>query len=232
MNKVGIVSGIGPASTIEYYSGIINNFKKKFGLASNPEIVIDSLNMFDFDSALELDDYYKVSEILLNSISNLAKAGADFAAIACNTAHIVLNKIADKSDIPIISILDVTCQHILDNGYKKVVILASGTTLRNRMYESILSKIGIMAITPNIQDIDTIAKIIYPNLENGIVLDDDKEKMISIAEKYIKANDADAVLLGCTEIPLMIKDHDLSTNIINTTNLHINAIGNAIEDIN
>lgn len=100
------------------------------------------------------------------------------------------------------------------------------------LYESILNKIGITAITPNIQYIDTIAKIIYPNLENGIVLDDDKEKMISIAEKYIKANDADAVLLGCTEIPLMIKDHDLSTNIINTTDLHINAIGNAIEDIN
>ncbi len=231
MKKAGIVSGIGPASAVEYYNGIILGYKKIHGQGVNPEIVIDSINMYDFDTAFASDDFDKVSAMLLKSINNLARAGADFAAVACNTAHIVWGKIAGKTDIPLISIVEETCGYIAGKGCKRTVILASGTTIRNGMYSAALKKIGVDPVVPDGRDAGVIADIIYPGLENGIVTDDAKSAAIGIAEKYIKLKNADSVLLGCTELPLLIQENDLPTtvNLIDTVKIHIAAILREIE---
>ena len=109
---------------------------------------------------------------------------------------------------------------------KKIVVFATAWTLKSGLYANALQNAGITPIVPNDEDIELLGNLIYPNLENGIVIPEDKEKMIDLAEKYIKGNSADSLLLGCTEIPLMIKENDVSVPVINTTKIHIKAIFN------
>ncbi len=224
MKKVGIVGGLGPASTIDYYRDIIDKYRKVYGDDQYPEIVIDSINMNTLISGIINNDFDSVAAYLINSISNLEKAGATFAAIASNTPHIVWDRVINKVSIPLISIIDATCDHIVRQNYSKVLIFATAFTMRNGLYSDALSKRNIDWILPNEDDIEILGDIIYPNLENGIVIAEDKIKMINIAEKYIKHYNADSILLGCTEIPLMIKPEDVSVPVINTTEIHIERI--------
>jgi len=224
MKKVGIVGGLGPASTIDYYRDIIETYRKVYGDDNYPEIVIDSINMGDIINGIANNDFDGVASYLLSSISNLEKAGASFAAIASNTPHIVWDRIINKVSIPLISIIDVTCNHIVRQDYKKVLIFATKFTMKNGLYSEALSRRNINWILPNEEDIEILGDIIYPNLENAIVIAKDKIKMLQIAEKYIKQYNADSILLGCTEIPLMIKPNDVSVPVINTTEIHIESI--------
>ena len=105
-------------------------------------------------------------------------------------------------------------------------MFATAWTLKSGLYANALQNAGITPIVPNDEDIELLGNLIYPNLENGIVIPEDKEKMIALAEKYIKENSADSLLLGCTEIPLMIKENEVSVPVINTTKIHIKAIFN------
>ena len=228
MKKVGIVGGLGPASTIDYYRGIIEGFRSVNGDDQYPEIVIDSINMAELVKHIEAQDYNSVAGQLLKSISNLERARADFAAIASNSPHIVWDLIKNKTPIPLISIIDATCDHIMSCNYQQVLIFATKFTMKNGLYSRALSGREIDWILPEEEDIEMLGDIIYPNLENGIVLETHKKKMIAIAEKYIERHKADSLLLGCTEIPLMIKPGDVSVPVINTTEIHIEKICNAL----
>ncbi len=219
MKKLGIVGGLGPASTIDYYRDIIEICRKAQGEDFYPEIVIDSVNMTDMVNAIKEGAFDAVAMQLLKSISNLKAAGADLGAISANSPHIVWDMLKDKTPIPLISITDAVCDHINEKGYKKVLILATEFTMRNGLYNKVLTERGIDWVLPEDKDITILGNIIYPNLENGIVIHEDKQKMIAIAEKYIKSG-ADSVLLGCTEIPLMIKPGDVTVPVINSTEIH------------
>lgn len=230
MKKIGIVGGMGPASTVDYYIEIVEKYRRIFGDDNYPEIVIDSINMGELIHAIETQDYDSVADQLLKSISNLEKAGAKYAAIASNSPHIVWDLIKDKTPIPLISIIDATCDFIVQQNFKRVLIFATKFTMKNGLYSIALTKRNIDWVLPNETDIELLGDIIYPNLENGIVIEEDKQKMVSIAEKYIKQYSADSLLLGCTEIPLMIKSGDVSVPIINTTQIHIEKIYDIISN--
>jgi aspartate racemase len=225
MAKVGIVGGLGPASTIDYYRDIIDNFRKIHGDDVYPEIIIDSVNMKEITSRIEEQKYGEVAELILASVSNLLKAGADFAVIASNSPHIAWDFMKDRVAIPVISIIDATCDYIIEQQYKKVLIFATKFTMKNGLYSNALNNRKIEWVLPSEEDIEILGDIIYPNLENGIVIKEDKQKMISIAEKYIQKYNCDSILLGCTEIPLMIKEGDVSVPVINTTQIHIQSVG-------
>ena len=119
---------------------------------------------------------------------------------------------------------DVALKEIKKMGMKRVLIFGTTYTLRSGLYEKELKKNGIIAITPSDRDISIIGNLIYPNLENGIVIPKDKRELIALAEKYIAEEKADAMILGCTELPLAIKPEDISVPILNTTEIHINEI--------
>lgn len=173
---------------------------------------------------IEAHDYVSVARQLLSSISNLEKAGADFAAIASNSPHIVWDLIKNNTPIPLISIIDATCDFINRQNYNKVLIIATKFTMKNGLYSTALTNRQVEWILPSAEDVEILGDIIYPNLENGIVIDTDKRRMVNIAEKYVEKYRADSILLGCTEIPLMIKTYDVSVPVINTTEIHIEKI--------
>ncbi len=224
MKKLGIVGGLGPASTIDYYREINEIYRKANGGGQYPEIVIDSVNMSELVGAIESEDYESAADLLIKSIINLKNAGASFAAIASNSPHIVWDTIINGSPIPLISIIDAACDQIIKEGYRNVLIFATKFTMKNGLYGKALTKRGVRWVLPDDEDIEILGDIIYPNLENGIVIESDKRRMIFIAEKYIARHRADALLLGCTEIPLMIKRGDVSVPVVNTTEIHIRKI--------
>ena len=224
MKKIGLVGGIGPASTVEYYLGIIERCHREQGMHTYPEIVIDSVNMSLHDRALVEKNYEQLSDYLISSLQNLKAAGVEIAAITANTEHIVWDMVCPKFPLPVISIVDATINEIKRRGYKRVLVFGSSFTLQSGLYDTALTKAGLTAIVPTETDILVIGGLIYPNLENGIVISDDKQKLIELAEKYISEEHADALLLGCTELPLAIKASDVSVPILDTTAIHIEEI--------
>ena len=227
MKKIGLVGGIGPASTVDYYLGLIERCRAEFGENVYPEIVIDSVSLTTATDFLAQNDFDGNAQLMLKSLAGLKAAGAEIAAITANTEHIVWDRISDKFQLPVVSIVEATAAEILRKGYRKVLILGTIFTMKSGLYEKPLAERGITPILPTDKDKEKIANLFFPNLENGIVVPEDKVKMLEIVGRYVREKGADAVLLGCTELPLMIKDGDLDVPLLNTTQIHINAIFDA-----
>jgi aspartate racemase len=224
MKKAGIIGGLGPASTLVYYKEIIDGYRAIAGEDCYPDIIINSINMTQLLDYVASGDMDALAGMVVQSIEDLANAGAGFAAIASNTPHIAINEITRKSALPLISIVDVNCTYAKEKGYKNIAVIGTKFTMNSGLYSKPMQQKGINAFVPDAQDIETIQHLIFPDLENGIVNKEDKKRMIDISEKYIRKHSCDALLLGCTEIPLMIKENDISVPVINTMQVHIDAI--------
>jgi len=170
------------------------------------------------------EDWDKLVNMLLDAIMSLANAGANFAAIASNTPHIVFDIVQKKSVLPLISIVDATCAYVQHKGCRKVVVIGTRFVMSSGLYSGAFRKYDITAIVPSEHDQAVIHGIIFPKLEEGIVVQEDKKKMLTIVSDLLMNHNADGLVLGCTELPLMIKDDDLDTLIFNTTQIHIESI--------
>jgi len=156
MRKLGLVGGIGPASTIEYYKSINEGYHRSLEnpakCGENPPIIIDSLNLAIAFELAEKEAWEPFAELFINSIKSLHLAGAEIAAITANTAHIVFDAVQAQSPIPLIGLIDETCKYTLNRGCKKVIVLGTAFTMRSKMYENKYVNYGIEAIVPNEED--------------------------------------------------------------------------------
>jgi len=225
---IGIIGGLGPASTVDYYKKIIERYRNITRKDEYPQIIINSVNMTEILNHLELAEYELLTQKLLKNITQLEKAGATIGVISSNTPHIVFNQLKKESPIPLISIVTSTVEKAKDKGYKKLLLTGTIFTMGNDFYLKEFEKENIKCITPNREDKQVIHNIIFPNLENGIVIEEDKSKFKKIVEKIILEENIDGVILGCTELPLMVKKGDLSKPILNTIDIHIDKIVKSI----
>jgi aspartate racemase len=224
MKKLGLVGGIGPESTIQYYKGIIQGFRERTGKDAYPFMIIDSIDLSEMYDLAAAEDWDLFSQRLIDSVRVLASGGAEFAAMAANTAHIVFDKVQAESPLPLISIVEETCKAAKKEGLKRVIVFGTGFTMSSGLYSNKLAEYGIEAVVPDAEDQKAIHNIIFPNLEAGIVLPDEKEKILGIANKMIHQKGGEALVLGCTELPLIIQEGDLEVPLLDTTQIHINAI--------
>jgi len=223
---VGIIGGLGPASTIDYYKEIIREYKKHSN--DYPEIIIYSLNMVEIMDYLALSDYDSLIKKIAEAINQMKKAGADFVAISSNTPHVVFNEIRKSSNLPLISIIESNVNETRKNGFTKVLLIGTSFTMKADFYRNGFANANIGCVVPNDYEKEAIHNIIFPNLENGIVIPEDKEKLIKIIEKINCREKIDAVILACTELPLMIQKDNLKIPTVNTTKVHINEIVNKL----
>lgn len=224
MKKIGLVGGIGPASTIAYYKGLISRCLNNKNINHYPEIIIDSVNMNNHDKAIAEHDYNTLSNYIIKSLNNLKHAGAEIAAITANTEHIVWDRICNDLPLQTISPIDSVQNEIKNKNYSRILILGTKWTMANGLFEKPIKSIGKDPITPTIKDQNTIGNLIYPNLENGIIVPNDKKQMIEIIHKYYLKYNIDSILLGCTELPLMLSENDVDIPIINSLELHMDDI--------
>lgn len=224
MKKLGIVGGIGPASTLDYYKGLNDGYKARTGSTGNPPMIIDSLDLDIAYRLVEQKKWQEFTALFVNSLRLLIAGKADFAVLAANTAHIVFDDIQKQIPIPLLSIVYETCKAAQKAGCKKVILFGTAFTMSSELYTKAFQKYGIEAIVPNEEDQHTIHHIIFPNLQNGLVLPEDKSQMLGIAKKMLQETGADALILGCTELPLIIQEGDLNTLLLDTTQIHIDRI--------
>jgi aspartate racemase len=228
---IGIIGGLGPASTVTYYNDIIEKYRQLNGEEEYPVLVIKSLNMSQVLKYIKLEKYDLLINLLLENIKQLKNAGVTIGAIASNTPHVVFDKLEEKSSIPLISIVKSTVNVAKSKNYKKVLLTGTIFTMNNDFYQKEFEKENMECIVPNDEDKEVIQNIIFPNLENGNIILEDKLKFKDIVEKIIQEENVDAVILGCTELPLLIKSNDLSKPVLDTTQIHIENIINRISDL-
>ncbi|MCX6012395.1 MAG: amino acid racemase [Chloroflexi bacterium] len=222
MKKIGIVGGLGPEATLYYYRTMVDKCRKSEDFKYlTPPIIIYSIDDVRWKGCKDRPERVVYMREIVES---LAKAGADFAIIACNTVHYSFDKIKADSPIPMISIVEATCDVVLSRGLKKVGLLGSATTMQANFYQVALNKRGISVAVPDSKEQDYINDKIYSELINGLILDNTHEKFLNIARRLIKDESIQGLILGCTEIPLLIVDNDSETlgiPVFNTSRIHV-----------
>ncbi len=222
MNKIGLIGGITPESTILYYRILNELNSNKLGKPHSAEVVINS---FDFGKISELQKASRwdlLDEIMANSAKDLENAGATCILICANTMHLCIDAVRNVVKIPVIHIAEATSKSILKNNLKKVILLGTKYTMEKDFFINILKSFGIETVIPVLEDRNLIHNVIYNELAAGEILESSKEKYLKIINNLVKSG-AEGVILGCTEIPLLIKQEDVSVPIFDTTTIHANA---------
>ncbi len=223
VNRIGILGGMSYESTIKYYDLILEKYYEKFHDYNYPEIIIFSLNFQKIiDLEHERDKSYYI-EYLMEGINSLEKAGATFIAMAANSPHAVYEDLEKFSKIPILSIVKATAEKAKKENMKKLLLLGIKFTMQSTFYHNYCRKIGIEVITPSEEEQDVIDKIIFDELVIGFFKQESKKTLIQIIGNY---QNVDGVILGCTELPLILTQNDTSIKLLDTIELHVEAILN------
>lgn len=219
---IGILGGMSPESTIEYYRHITRSYTEKFGDYGYPEIVIFSVSFQPYVDWPAAGAWNLVADGLADAARKLSAAGADFVVIATNTMHKVVDEIRAKVDIPILSLLDVVGDAIDAQGLKTVGLLGTRFTMESTFYQDALAKRGITVVVPDAADRETVNRVIYDELVAGEIRDESRAEYLAIIER-LAAQGAQGIILGCTEIPLLVKQADTPLPLFDTTILHADA---------
>lgn len=219
MKTIGLIGGMSWESTVTYYQIINETIKKQLGGLHSAKILLYSVDFTEIEKCQADGNWEKSAEILSEAAINLEKAGADFIVICTNTMHKVAPQIQSKINIPVIHIAEATAHELKENSIKKVALLGTKYTMTQDFYKSKIKEAGIEVIVPDEKDIETVNDIIYNELCLGNILQTSKEKYIEIIEKLSKKG-AEGVILGCTEIGLLINQKDTSLPIFDTTKIH------------
>jgi len=229
--KIGILGGMSPESTSAYYEYITRTYTERFGDFSYPEIIIYSVSFQPFVDWPSAGKWDLVADALADCANRLEKAGADFVVIATNTMHIVFDEIQDQVGIPMLSLLDAVGQAIQAKKITKVGLLGTRFTMQNTFYADALIKYGVEVIVPEGDDAIIVDQVIYNELVKGIIRPESKEKYLAIT-KTLEDRGAKGVILGCTEIPLLVNTEDTDLPLFDTTTIHAEAALNfALENM-
>ena len=226
MKTIGLIGGITPQSTILYYQILNDLANEKFGGNHSCKTIIHSLDFGEISKLQSQDDWYALDEIMKNAGKSLEIAGADMIIICANTMHLSIDAVRSVVTIPVIHIAEATAEKIKQKQIGKVALLGTKYTMEKDFFKDILLSNGIKVIIPDFEQREKIHDVIYSELSKGILNDASKQIYLQIIDKLI-ANGAKGVILGCTEIPLLIKQKDVSVPVFDTTTIHANAAFNS-----
>jgi aspartate racemase len=222
---VGIVGGIGPESTIDYYRQIIAAYRKQKADGSYPSIVINSIDAQKMLGMIAANELAGLAESLVGEVQKLAKAGVDFGVLAANTPHMVFEEIRERSPIPLISIVEATCAEANAQGLKRLGLFGTRFTMQGRFYPDVFSKEGIALVLPSEEEQTCIHEKYLGELVNGVFLPETRARLLVIADRLRDHEAIQGLILGGTELPLILKDvKDRGISFLDTTQIHVAAI--------
>ena len=216
---MGLIGGMSWESTVTYYKIINETVKEKLGGLHSAKCILYSIDFQEIEECQANGNWEKSGEILGEAANNLEKAGADFIVICTNTMHKVINQIKEKISIPILHIAEMTAEKILEKGLKNIALLGTKYTMEQDFYKSKLIEKGINVIIPDKNDIEIINKVIYDELCLGTINSNSKKKFLEIVDK-LRNKGAEGIILGCTEIGLLIKNEDTDVPLFDTAVIH------------
>jgi aspartate racemase len=224
MKRIGLIAGIGPESTTEYYRGIIDAFRRLPGEPSYPEIIIYSANLTELMGILEAGDWPGLVAWLVARIEALDRAGADFVAIASNTPHIVFEEVLARSPLPLLSIVEETCRRAQGLGLKRPGLMGTKFTMDSDLYQRTFHPNGMPVVVPAPAERKIIQQKLFSEIELGIIRDETRDQLLAIARRMIEQENIDSLILGCTELPLILTTDAYGIPFLNTTAIHISGI--------
>jgi len=216
MKTCGLIGGMSWESSVEYYKIINEEINKKLGHLHSGKIILFSVDFEEIAIQQKMGDWSGSAKILANAAKALENAGADFVMIATNTMHKVADEVQNCVDIPLIDIRDVVIEEIKKQNLKSVLLLGTKFTMEDEFYVGYLKNKGVNVTVPSQKDRDLIHKVIFDELCIGITKNSSKNEFLRIINSY----NVDGVILGCTEIGMLIKQDDLNIKVLDTTVLH------------
>ena len=224
MKILGIIGGVGPESTIEYYRNVIALYRERQRDGSYPEFIINSVDLkkgLDFMAANNLNG---MADYLLGEIGKLARAGANFGLISANTPHIVFDELASKAPIPLLSIIEATCAAGKARKLKRLALLGTRFTMQGTFYSKVFTREGIELVVPDAKDQEYIHDKYLNELVPGKFLPETRAELLAIVDCMKAKSDIDGVILAGTELPLILRDADhKGIPLLDTTKIHCQA---------
>ncbi|HSH36823.1 aspartate/glutamate racemase family protein [Schnuerera sp.] len=222
MKKIGLLGGMSWESSLEYYKLMNKLVKSKLGGSHSVKCLLHSFDFHEIEELQHRGKWEKLTSLLVKEAENLKKAGADCIVICTNTMHLMASDIEKSTGLKVIHIADVTGDEIIKRNVNKVLLLGTKFTMESSFYKERLEKKGIEVVIPNELDRQIIHDIIYNELILGVLKQESKQSYIKIINKIIEEG-IQGVVLGCTEIPMLIKQGDVPVEVFDTTEIHSRA---------
>jgi aspartate racemase len=224
MKILGMVGGLGPESTIDYYRSIIALFREKTNNEGYPHILLDSLDVDLGIRLVEAQEWERLTGYLLDGFRRLADAGAEFGLMAANTPHIVFDEVSRLSPIPLISIVEATCEEVKGRGLKRVGLLGTGFTMGGRFYPKVFERNGIALVSPSPEEQAYIHDKYLHELLLGTFLPETKNRLLEIIATLKERDRIEGTVLAGTELPLILRAETASDlPLLDTTQIHVRA---------
>jgi aspartate racemase len=224
MKIIGMIGGIGPESTIDYYRRLLDGAQKRTP-GPAPSIIINSIDLQKGLDLLGANQLSELTEYIVQELMRLHSAGADFGFLAANSPHIVFPDIARRSPIPLVSIVEATCVEAKARGFKKLGLFGTRFTMHGSFYPDVFTREGVGLVVPTADEQDYIHDKYINELIPGKFLPETRDGLLAIAARMKKDDGIQALVLGGTELPLILTDSSLlGMPILDTTQIHVNAI--------
>lgn len=219
MKTIGLLGGMSWESTVTYYQLINEAVKHELGGLHSAKVVLYSVEFAEIEEMQAAGEWDKAAQVLSDAAQALERAGADFILICTNTMHKVAPQVQKAVQVPLLHIAEATAQELLKNGISKVGLLGTRYTMTQEFYRDQLIQAGLEVITPNEADMDLVHNVIYNELCLGIVREESKAQYLRIIDD-LSARGAQGVILGCTEIGLLVSQKDTALPVFDTTRIH------------
>ena len=220
MKTIGLIGGMSWESSLEYYKLINETARLKLGGLHSAQCLMYSVDFAEIEELQHQNKWDELTNIMVHSAERLKNGGADFIVICTNTMHKMAGDIENRAEIKVLHIAEVTGEKVVQKGMKKVGLLGTKFTMEHDFYKKLLKeKFDIDVVIPDEQERMIVHNVIYNELCKGIIKDDSKAQYINIINK-LALNGAEGVILGCTEIPLLIKQEEVNMPVFDTTTIH------------
>lgn len=219
MKKLGLIGGTGPESTVAYYKALMYGVQQRSGVF--PRLCIESLSVFEVLKFCKAQNYAGLADYLLQGLNCLAQAGADFACFTGITPHLVFEEVASRSPLPLVSIVESSCEHAQQRGYRKVALLGTLPTMSGTFFQRVFRGRGIEALTPTAEEMSYIGEKIETEVELGQIVPATQQRLVEICRRLMAEEGAQAVVLGCTELPLILNETLVAAPCLDVMAIHI-----------
>ncbi len=224
MRTLGIIGGIGPGSTVDYYQTIIELYRGRKGDGSYPPLLINSVDLQRVLATVGAGELKSLTDWMLTELQKLERGGADFAIMASNTPHLVFDDLEQQSPLPLISIVAETAAIAKVRGLRRLALFGTRFTMQGPVYRQVFSRQGMAVVVPGPADLDYIHEKYMSELVAGVFLPETRSGLLAVVDRMAEQAGIDGVILGGTELPLILREpaHD-GIPLLNTTRIHCEA---------
>lgn len=225
MKMIGIVGGIAPESTIDYYRRLLARYRELRPDDGQPAIIINSIDLKKMLGLVGAGQLEEITEYLADEVIRLAKAGAEVGALASNTPHIVFEAVARRSPIPLVSIVEAAFAKARTLGVKRLGLFGTRFTMQGRFYPEVFSREGLVIVAPSGEELDFVHDKYINELAAAKFLPQTRESLLAIARQMRDRDGIEALILGGTELPLLLTDNTpVGIPFLDTTQIHVEVI--------